>query len=648
MAASVALVAAVFLLCVTFSLFEPDFWEHLLVGRVIWQTHSVPDQEIWTWPAYGAPAITPSWLFTALIWPVWSIAGVWGLFVWRWATTLLAFGLAWATGRVMGARGFAALAVLIPVALSYQTRSQIRPETLVIVLIALQLWVLETRRSGGSDRSMWVVAIAWIWANAHISYYLGFVILGAYLIDDALRARRGAAADRARLGRLALVAVASLAISFVNPFGWRALWEPFDFVLHMQHETLFQNVRELQPFSWRQNMTNGFTFLVFGWPLLIAWRLLKRRFDPVELILCLVFTAMVFSARRFIGFHVVAATPFLMRGVAEVTAAIRNTGRVPVAARAGAVALLCAIVVVKEVKRGWPPIGVNIDQRYFPIGACDFIDDHDVRGRFFNQFYDGGYLLYRFWPDRGRLPFLDIHQAGGPEIRRAYMDAVGSPRGFRPLDEQQRFDVALVDRKRVPGSPVLDELDADSTWALVFVDDAAAVFVRRGGSASNVAEHLAYRWVPGGPARVSPLGAACARDPVLRAEVEAELRRAVASSPWNSWASSLLGSMAFTAGRMTEARAHLEHALAVDPRTGKAHERLGMIAFATGRPGDAVHEFELERSRGTLDAGLALRLGKAWRRVGDDQKARAWYRRALAMDPANREATDSLRVLGGG
>src|SRR5262249_58880282 len=127
-----------------------------------------------------------------------------------------AFALLAATGRRMGARGFAPLVALVVCALIYRLRSQIRPETLVAVLMALELLILEVRRRGGADRSPWLVPIAWIWANTHLSYYLGFFLLGVYLLEDALAGR----GDRAR--RLALVALASPAIPFLNPFRSRA------------------------------------------------------------------------------------------------------------------------------------------------------------------------------------------------------------------------------------------------------------------------------------------------------------------------------------------------------------------------------------------------------------------------------------------
>ena len=640
-------VAAVLASSVSFELFEPDFWQHLLVGKAIWQTHSVPDRQIWTWPTYGVPDVTPSWLFRALIWPLWSIAGVWGLFAWRWVTTLAAFGLVWATARRMGARGFAALGVLLLCGLAYRVRSQIRPETLVSVLMALQVWLLESHRQGGPDRSAWVVVVAWVWANAHVSWYLGLVVLGAYGVDDALRARRGGETERSRLRRLGWILIASVAVSFLNPFGWRALWQPFDYFFHLRHEPLFADINELHPFDPRGLVSSGLILPLVGWPLLILWRLARRRADAAEILLCVHFAFLVLQSRRFLGFYLLAAAPFLMRDVDEWTAAARRVPwRAPIWARAGLLAALCAAAGYREWTRPDPHIGVAIDYENVPVRACDFIAENGIRGRAFNPFTAGGYLLYRFWPDRERLPFIDIHLAGGPGIRRDYRNALESAEGWRSLDDEFRFDYVLMDRFRYPGHPFLDVLDADSALALVFADDAAVVFVRRHGPLASVAERHAYRALPAGRAELGAIYERCARDSAFRAEIVRELERRAAGSRWNALTLDMLANLALIEGRTGEAHDLLERALRVNPWIARAHERLGLIALATGRPRDALREFEIERSLDPREPGAALHLGQAWQRLGTIRKAREWYRRELDLDPGNRAALDSLRVLG--
>lgn len=640
------LVALTLLLCVTYRLIEPDFWQHLLVGRAIWQGHAVPATNLWTWPAYGQPAVTPSWLFRALIWPLWEHGGVGGLFLWRWLAIMTTFALLWAAARRMGARGFAALLVLLLCGLAYRTRSQIRPETLVGVLLALEVWILESRRLGDRDRSPWLVAIACVWINAHISYYLGFVVLGAYLLDDLLRAGRGQA-ERRRARRLAIVGLASVAISFVNPFGWRALWEPFDYFLHLRHEPLFQGIDELRPYDWRAQPFDGLLLLFAGWPVLILARLRRRGLDPVETWCCVFFTALAFSAQRFIGPYALVAAPFMMRDVEEWASARRWPGWVRNAwVGAGCIAVLAGFVGYEEITRRVPRAGVGIDQAYVPARACDFIAAQNIRGRCFNPFYLGGYLLHRFWPDRGRLPFLDIHQSGGPEIRRLYVDAFFGREGWLEADRRLHFEWVILDRYRYGPSEILDVLDADSSWALVFCDDAAAVYVRRGGALDSVAGRWAYQVLPAGTARLAAMGETLARDARLRGALQAELQRAIDASPWNSGALRLLADVALVEGRYGEATRLLERALATSPNVAGAHERLGLIALVSGRAREALRAFEQERAVGGVRPGVALHIGLAWQALGDRAQAARWYRRELERYPGSQEARDSLQAIG--
>ena len=91
--------AACIVVSVSFRLVDPDLWQHLAVGRALWSEHAIPRANLWTWPTYGTPQVLPSWGFRALLWPCWVLAGMPGMFAWRWIATLAAFGLAWVTAR---------------------------------------------------------------------------------------------------------------------------------------------------------------------------------------------------------------------------------------------------------------------------------------------------------------------------------------------------------------------------------------------------------------------------------------------------------------------------------------------------------------------------------------------------------------------
>src|SRR5262245_14374918 len=93
---AIAAAAAAIVLSVSFRLADTDLWQLLVVGKATWSLHRIPTTDLWAWPHHGAPQVASSWLFRALLWPLWDLGGVAGLYAWRWASTLAAFALVWA------------------------------------------------------------------------------------------------------------------------------------------------------------------------------------------------------------------------------------------------------------------------------------------------------------------------------------------------------------------------------------------------------------------------------------------------------------------------------------------------------------------------------------------------------------------------
>jgi hypothetical protein len=291
------------------------------------------------------------------------------------------------------------------------------------------------------------------------------------------------------------------------------------------------------------------------------------------------------------------------------------------------------------------PLGIGFDLRQYPVGACDFIAAKSLRGPIFNEYYNGGYLLWRFWPDRTQLPFMDIHQSGTPEDRKLYPYVFASEEAWRTLDQRRRFELLLVDGSlhTVLGNRLPDMLDADSTWALVFRDDNACVYVRREGEARELAAREGYKIIPGGAERLASLGQILASDSEAREAAARELTRQMESSRFNARAASLLANLDFMSGHADLAGAHLTHALAVDPRTPTAHERLGLIALKAGDAARALREFETEARLGDGTGELDLHRGQALEALGLRAAAADAYRRQLKRRADDVEAQEGLR-----
>ncbi len=658
-AATLATFAALAAL-VSFPISDPDLWQHLRTGQAIWESGRLEPRNVWTWPTYGAPHLIPSWLFRVMLWPFWSAGGVAGLFAWRWLTTLACFGLLWAAARAArrpGSAGLAALFVLLWCGVLYRFRSQVRPETLVAVLLAAQLWLLESRRARaaagdsvrllGLDRAWWVVPIAAVWINVHLSYVLALFVTGAYLLDEWVRGRSRPARVPSAAAPLALALAASAAACFLNPYGFALVRQPFDFMLGGRDHPALRMISELAPVPWRPYLPTGLPLLVALPPALALWRWRRSGPDLAQLAILAVFLWQGLSTQRFLGFTAVAIAPFFARDLGEFC----TTRRWPAwfarpATRAGLAAALAALLL-------WPafaqrPLRPSIAFRAsaFPAAACDAVDSLGIRGRSFGLFSQGGYQIWRFWPERDRLPFMDVHQTGTPEDLAVYPSALTDSAAWAALDRRYTFDWVLLPRSGLARGPLLETLDADtSRWAAVFVDDVAAVFVRRDGANAEVAARHGYRWLPAGDRRLADIADRMGRDPVALAGMIADLERVVRESRQSASFRFMLGNIEWVRGHPAEALAHYDSALAVEPDLPGLRVRRGMALLQAGRPAEALAALRAARRHEPPSAITEALMGRAFRALGRTGDARRAWRRALELDPGIAGVPDSLAAV---
>jgi len=536
-----------------------------------------------SWPTYGQPEVLPSWGFRALLWPVWQAGGLFGLFAWRWATTACAFIGALLIARRLGARGSIAWIVIVVAGLIGRYRSQLRPESLASILLVIEMLILETRRARGADRSWWIPLLACAWANVHISFYLCPLLLGLYALPDWLsRGGRGARTEPQRRDLLPVL-LATGAACFVNPFGARAVIQPFEYFFVWRHEPIFRTISELQGIDWGFNARNGLLVCMLAWPALQLARWRAKRGDPVEFLLWAAFTATALLGQRFVTTWAIVAAPFLGRDLEWlVERAAPHRPRFPALLTRVAAAAACVVICVPEWLRPELQMGLGVDPLAAPEGACRFIERTGVRGRFFNHFELSGLLLWHFWPQRDRLPFMDIHQSGSSTERLLYTACMSDGRVWPAMAAKYAFDVALIRRVHARGDRMLDFLDADSTWSMVFVDDVAAVYLRRDGPFAGVARDQAYHVVSGGLAKLAALEPVLASDSTRRAAFRAELERAAATSDANSSIRSVLATLDLVENRPDSAIVELRRARAVDPLLPHFDDRLDAAERALG------------------------------------------------------------------
>jgi hypothetical protein len=131
--------------------------------------------------------------------------------------------------------------------------------------------------------------------------------------------------------------------------------------------------------------------------------------------------------------------------------------------------------------------GFGVNRNFYPLDAVDFVEGNDIRGNMFNNYGFGGYLIWRFYPER--RVFIDGRfDAYGEEFVAAYR-RFPFKSVWDHLVRKYNFTFVLLDNEP---SYICRNLDNDDEWILVFWDDRSLVYVRDLPQNRSVIDKYAY------------------------------------------------------------------------------------------------------------------------------------------------------------
>ncbi len=158
---------------------DPDIWWHLRNAEVLVQTHSVVQQDFYSFTATGSRWINEAWLSELPYYFGWRWLGIRGVYLVMLIQTELillgVFALACLTsGNVKASFLASSLAVCLATV-------SFGPRTLLAGWICLvaELFLLEQFRKG-KDWSWWLVPLFILWANLHGSWLIGIVLFAVF------------------------------------------------------------------------------------------------------------------------------------------------------------------------------------------------------------------------------------------------------------------------------------------------------------------------------------------------------------------------------------------------------------------------------------------------------------------------------------
>jgi len=378
----------------------------------------------------------------------------------------------------------AALALMLLVSVG---RLQVRPEVPSFVLLA---WILHLfdRFERSPDRLLYaIVPLQLLWVNVHGLFAVGLAVCAIYAVAELLRAlgKSGEGLRMGRARRLAGVLLLAALTSLANPNGLDGALYPLqqlDMVGSAERRGAFgMLIDELRPtFGSVDPLTLalfvGLASLSLG-SMLVNW----RRVREADILLWVAFFYLALGANRNTALFAVVAAPILVRNANEAIDARPQWLRLDASRSLLAVVLGLLVGIDVAIVRQFARMGryslprIGIAEGLNPIGAAEWIARTRPPAPIAHDMGDGGYLIWRLWPEYavmsdGRLEVF------GPELlpRLQPHDTAR----FAALDAQYRFGTVLLNHRRGGIGPLVGALRASGAWRLTYVDDVSLVFVR--------------------------------------------------------------------------------------------------------------------------------------------------------------------------
>lgn len=465
-----AIVSALLLSIFTGEIRDTDVNWHLKTGQYILETRGLPIPDPFSYttamstPRYAGEEITRrvnlshEWLSEVIMYLIYRVAGFPGLVLTRALLLVLVCSLVgWIVFRRTLSFYLAVSATLTSAGIVYYFQ-QSRPFLATFVCCAAVIAIFEGRRR------LWLLPILFaFWANCHGGFFVGWLVCGAYSAEALVLRLRNArvANDRA----VWIYSAAAIAASILNPNGLRifqVLW------FYRSSEIQTGNLEWQKPIFWEPGT---YSFLLFG--SLAVLLLSARRARLVDWLLYVGLAALSLMAVRntiFIGLigPVVIATYLPKWRRLPLAAAVLSTSTLLFADAAPAVANHNALAL-------------RLAEWQFPAGAADFVQTHHLRGRIFNNYEDGGYLIWCLWPNQ--RDFID-GRGLSEEVYSDYRRLLyGRLRDTETLLDKYSVQLVVLQGFDYLSGQVyplaIDLSESDpSQWKLVYADSAALIFSR--------------------------------------------------------------------------------------------------------------------------------------------------------------------------
>ncbi len=473
-------------------LIDADTGWHIGIGRYILETGAIPGKGIYSYTAADMPWMAHEWLTELIFAVIHKIRGFNGIVLFAALFIAVTHSLFYKFLLYRGVNTALALVLTIFVITVTSIHWLARPHILSMLITLVWYMALEAYRVEGKRYLYLLPLIMVIWVNLHGGFMAGLLLIAVYWLGrllDFLLSMDSSIREKYKSDLLAYGKVGFLAIcaSLLNPHGYKTLLFPFQI---MGQELNVGRISE-----WASPNFHG--FLPYEYMLLALIVILgfsKFKLSFIEAGLVILWTHLSLHSVRYGPLFAIIVTPILavrleglmkdgreagnrlLSRIHDFSEGIRKTSEsvkghtMPIIA----VILVAAVTVNSGRVFGMPLFDYRFDKKRFPVEAVEFAERNGIKGKIFNTYHFGGYLIYKGFPKEG--VFIDGRADMYNEFLKNYYDVLDIKPEWKDVLKRFNIDWVLI----TASSPVSVILLEAEEWRLIYADKVANIFVRKG------------------------------------------------------------------------------------------------------------------------------------------------------------------------
>jgi hypothetical protein len=481
---------------------------HIRNGELMLRTHAVTRVDVFSYTMNGRPWLAWEWLYDLIIGAIHKWLGLNGVVFFTALAIALTFAL---TFRILLAHG-SLLQISLVLLLLAMGASMIhflaRPHVLSWLFTVIWFHLLDSAEFSPQTRR-WLFllpVLMLLWVNLHGGFLFGLALVGLYWLAAMIGCWRSKLADEKRsavtwIKQLSAVATLSFLTTFANPHGYRLHAHIYRY---LSNRFLMNHIDEFRSPDFHGVAQECFAVLLVV--TIIAFYVAHRKIRASQWLVVLFASYSGLYASRNLPVAsillILVAGPLLSAAVCDAASNAELPDRTrgflswcsSFSSRMGsleqslrehlwpAAALLFGHFVCMQSGRigSHQLMNAHFDEKRFPVQAAEVIAKSGIHAPIFTLDSWGGYLIYRFYPER-KLFVDDRHDLYGEQFLREYLTAIRLAPGWDRVLNEQHINWVLMPE----GSSLANMLEVTRRWRVVYSDQLAILFEREEGEGSR-------------------------------------------------------------------------------------------------------------------------------------------------------------------